>query len=169
MTGGDDLTRFAIVGPRLQRQLRRAGRLRSHRQTTPRTALPICILRNILLKEWQVEVTDEWRAWWTRLADPVQDEVAAVVQLLEAVGPNLPFPYSSSVRGSAVTHLRELRIQAGGRAIRSLYAFDPRRVAVLLIGGDKTGDDRWYKRHVPRAERLYALHLQRLRQEGLIP
>jgi hypothetical protein len=49
-----------------------------------------------------------------------------------------------------------------------LYAFDPRRIAVLLIGGKKAGDDRWYDRMVPIADDLYDEHLKELRQEGLI-
>jgi hypothetical protein len=48
-----------------------------------------------------------------------------------------------------------------------LYAFDPRRNAILLIGGDKTGHDRWYEEHVPLADRLYDVHLKQLRAEGL--
>ena len=48
-----------------------------------------------------------------------------------------------------------------------LYAFDPRRSAILLIGGDKTGDVRWYETHVPVADRLYDTHLATLRKEGL--
>lgn len=62
--------------------------------------------------------------------------------------------------------MRELRIQHRGRPLRVLYAFDPRRAAILLIGGDKTGDDRWYEWMVPRAERLYEEHLAELRKEG---
>ena len=64
--------------------------------------------------------------------------------------------------------MRELRIQSGGNAIRVFYAFDPRRHAILLFGGDKTGDARFYRRFVPLADRLYDDHLQELRQEGLI-
>ena len=64
--------------------------------------------------------------------------------------------------------MRELRIQSRGRPIRVFYAFDPRRTAILLIGGDKTGDDRFYKRFVPIADRLYDEHLQELIDEGLI-
>lgn len=64
--------------------------------------------------------------------------------------------------------MRELRTQEGGRPLRTLYAFDPRRSAILLIGGDKTGDKRWYDVYVPIADRLYDEHLQQLRQEGLI-
>ena len=46
-----------------------------------------------------------------------------------------------------------------------LYAFDPRRSAILLIGGDKTGDDRWYETNVPLADRIYEEHLDELRKE----
>jgi hypothetical protein len=62
--------------------------------------------------------------------------------------------------------MRELRMQFRGRPYRVLYAFDPRRVALLLIGGGKTGDDRWYQRFVPLADRLYAEHLEAIRGRG---
>jgi hypothetical protein len=52
----------------------------------------------------------------------------------------------------------------GGRTV--LYAFDPRRAAILPIGGDKTGNDRWYEIFVPLADKIYSLHLQQLRDEG---
>jgi len=52
--------------------------------------------------------------------------------------------------------------------LRVLYAFDPRRVAILLLGGDKTGNDRWYEEFVPVADRLYDAHLASLKREGLI-
>lgn len=117
---------------------------------------------------YEVEVTDEWLEWYEALPEVEQDEVAAVVELLESKGPHLPFPYSSGVAISRHSHMRELRIQVGGRPFRTLYAFDPRRVAILLIAGDKTGDDRWYEVFVPRADRLYDEHLDILGQEGLI-
>ncbi len=58
--------------------------------------------------------------------------------------------------------MRELRIQHKGRAIRVLYAFDPRRAAILLIGGDKTGNDNWYNEFVPVADKLYDEHLKEI-------
>ena len=64
--------------------------------------------------------------------------------------------------------MRELRVQSGGRPVRVFYAFDPRRSAILLIGGDKTGDDRFYDQFVPLADRLHDEHLKELRAEGLI-
>ena len=113
--------------------------------------------------------TPEWVAWWSGLPERQQDEVAAVVGLLRNRGPALLFPYSSGIRGSRLGHLRELRIQAKGVPLRTLYAFDPRRVAVLLVGGDKSGGRRWYARSLAQAEHLSEEHVARLRQEGLIP
>jgi hypothetical protein len=63
--------------------------------------------------------------------------------------------------------MRELRAQHAGRPLRVLYAFDPRRAAILLIGGDKTGNDRFYTEYVPIADGLYDEHLEELRREGL--
>ena len=62
--------------------------------------------------------------------------------------------------------MRELRVQHAGRPYRVLYAFDPRRTAILLIGGDKTGNDRWYDTFVPMADKIYRRHLAQLHKEG---
>jgi len=118
--------------------------------------------------ECEIEYTDEFGAWWDTLTEAEQVDVAAVVGLLAAQGPTLGYPYSSTVHGSRHGHMRALRIQHQGRPYRVLYAFDPRRVALLLLGGDKTGDDQWYDRSVPIADRLYDEHLVTLRQEGLL-
>jgi hypothetical protein len=90
------------------------------------------------------------------------------VLLLEAWGPHLPFPYTSGIATSRHSHMRELRVQHGGRPYRILDAFDPRRNASLVIGGEKTGNDRWYDEYVPIADDLYDEHLEVLRREGLI-
>jgi hypothetical protein len=65
--------------------------------------------------------------------------------------------------------MRELRVQIGGRPFRIFYAFDPQRSAVILIGGDKTGDSRFYERYIPIADRLYDQHIERLREDGWTP
>lgn len=116
---------------------------------------------------WEIEYTDEFYDWWNVLSEEEQVSVAASVQLLEERGPNLGFPHSSGINGSKHGHMRELRTQHSGRPFRTLYAFDPRRNAILLLGGDKTGDDRWYEVNVPVADRLYDEHLAELRKEGL--
>lgn len=117
---------------------------------------------------YEVEVTDEWLEWFNQLTAEEQDEIAAAIGLLENRGRQLPFPYSSGVSSARHSHMRELRTQVHGRPFRTLYAFDPRRVAILLIAGDKTGDDRWYDVFVPKADDLYDEHLEILRKEGLI-
>lgn len=81
-----------------------------------------------------------------------------MVRQLEAKGVTLGAPQSSAVRGAHFA-LRELRIQHGGRPLRVLYAFDPLRQAVLILGGDKTGDDRFYREMVPLAERIWRDYL----------
>ena len=83
-------------------------------------------------------------------------------------GLHLPSPFVGTP-GSRHAHLRELRAQSGGKPVRVFYAFDPRRAAILLIGGDKTGDDRFYKRMIPVADRLYDTYIEEIRKEGLIP
>ena len=94
--------------------------------------------------------------------------MAARVELLMEYGPNLPYPHSSDIRGSRHGVIRELRAQSGGRPIQVFYALGPRRTPVLLIRGDKTGNDRFYEEYVPVAGSFYDEHLEELRKEGLI-
>ena len=111
------------------------------------------------MRFWEVEYTDEFGEWWETLTEGEQDAIDVAVRLLEERGPQLAYPYSSHVRGSRHGHLRELRVQYRGQPYRILYAFDPRRIAILLTAGRKTGDDRWYEENVPVADRLYDEHL----------
>lgn len=115
--------------------------------------------------EWVVEYTDEFGAWWDTLSQAEQISVGAHVQKLESRGPHLPFPYSIGANGSRHTHMRELRVQSGGTPLRIFYAFDPRRTAILLIGADKTGDERFYERMIRLADDLYDENLAELDQE----
>lgn len=118
--------------------------------------------------KWEVEFTNEFEQWWATLNEDEQESVAASVGLLEEMGIHLPFPHSSGINGSKHNQMRELRVQHKGEPYRVLYAFDPRRAALLLIGGNKTGDDRWYETYVPIADKLYDQHLAQLKKEGLI-
>lgn len=117
---------------------------------------------------WEVEYTDEFGAWWEGLALDEQESIAASVELLRQLGPNLPRPHADTIKGSRHANMKELRTQHRGRPLRTSFAFDPRRHAILLIGGDKTGDDRFYERMIPLADDLYDAHLDTLRKEGLI-
>jgi len=119
------------------------------------------------MARWEVEYTDEFGEWWHGLTEAEQESIDAHVRLLEERGTQLGQPHSSGIARSKHRHMRELRVQHRGRPYRVLYAFDPRRTAILLIGGDKTGHDRWYEEYVPLADRLYDEHLAALRKEGL--
>jgi hypothetical protein len=93
-------------------------------------------------------------------------DVSAKVMLLQRFGPALRRPHSGAISSSRHANMKELIIQHRGHPYRVLYAFDPRRSAILLIGGDKTGRDRWYEIFVPIADKLYDEHLAALKREG---
>jgi hypothetical protein len=114
---------------------------------------------------WDIEYTDEFGSWWEILSEEEQTDIAASVGLLEVEGPNLKFPHSSGIQGSKHGHMRELRVQHKGNPYHILYAFDPRRTGILRIGGDKTGDNRWYEKYVPIADKLYDEHINILKKE----
>lgn len=109
---------------------------------------------------WSVKVTEEYAAWFTAL---IKEDLASAVQVAQAVaalreeGPALGRPLGDRIQGSKVHHLKELRPGSKGRSeIRVLFAFDPTRSALLLLGGDKAGNwQRWYRENIPIAERLY--------------
>jgi hypothetical protein len=115
---------------------------------------------------WEVEFTDEFERWWNSLTPGEQEDVSASVDLLRRLGPALPRPHADAVRGSRHPNMKELRTQHRGHPLRTLFAFDPRRCAILLVGGDKTGDRRFYDRMIPVADTLYDAHLAQLKQQG---
>lgn len=105
---------------------------------------------------WEVLYTDEFGEWFETLAEDQQDRV----DLLEEHGPALGRPIVDTVAQSRHANMKELRVSAGG-ALRILFAFDPARQAVLLLGGDKAGQWReWYAEAVPRADDLFDTYLR---------
>jgi hypothetical protein len=116
---------------------------------------------------WTVRLDEDFAAWFGGLDAGLQDEIAANVEVLRELGPNLGRPRVDTVKGSTIGHLKELRVQYRGEPWRILFAFDPERAAILLVGGNKAGDKRWYPRNIPIAERRYRRHLQaREREKG---
>jgi hypothetical protein len=110
---------------------------------------------------WEVELTAEFERWYRGLDEGTQDRIIAAVQVLRSKGPGQGRPLVDTVKGSKHP-MKELRVGT----IRILFAFDPRRVAILLIGGDKRGKWReWYRTAIPRADRLYARHLRSIRKQ----
>ena len=112
---------------------------------------------------WEVEFTDQFELWWNTLSTEEQQSIDAAVGLLEERGPGLGRPVVDTIEGSRHQNMKELR--AG--TIRVLFAFDPRRAAILLIGGDKR--DRWqefYEQMIPLADQLFDEHLKAREAEG---
>ncbi|GGL32635.1 hypothetical protein GCM10014719_37380 [Planomonospora parontospora subsp. antibiotica] len=112
------------------------------------------------LLAWTVKVTDEYADWFSTLIKEDLDsaiQVAQAVAALREEGPTLGRPLVDRLKGSALHHLKELRPGSRGRSeIRIIFAFDPTRAALLLLGGDKAGNwDRWYKENIPLAIQLY--------------
>ena len=114
---------------------------------------------------WEVEYTDEFGRWFEQLPDGAQRRISATMRTVERNGPTTGRPTVDAIAGSRHPNMKELRVGT----LRILFVFDPRRVAILLLGGDKRGEwTRWYKRAIPVADRLYDRHLDELRKEGLI-
>lgn len=118
--------------------------------------------------EWEIEFTDEFEAWWEGLSEAEQESVRAKVILLREFGPGLRRPHSGHIRGSKHAHMKELIVQHAGEPYRVLYAFDPRREAILLIGGNKAGKDDWYGTFIPLADAIFDALLEELKLEGKI-
>jgi len=111
-----------------------------------------------------VNLTVEFETWLEALDRREQRSVLQVVKLLEAAGVGLGEPWSTALQG-ARHPLRELRPRRGASPLRIVYAFDPRREALLLLGGSKGEDKRFYSRAIARAERLWEDHLAALAAE----
>lgn len=113
---------------------------------------------------WTVQLTPEAQAWFKGLNERDANRIAAAFDLLEQRGPTLGREAVDSIRGSRHHNMKELR--SFGGHLRALFAFDPERRAVVLVGGDKTNDWKgWYKRNIPLADKLYDRHLRSLGKE----
>ena len=86
--------------------------------------------------------------------------MAGHIGLISTFGPNLGRPYADTLKGSTLRNLKELRVQHRGRPLRILFAFTPDRTALLLVGGDKSGQRRWYERAIRRAEAVFRQHIE---------
>jgi hypothetical protein len=121
------------------------------------------------MEEWEIQVTNEFLGWVDSLDRKSKGLVVDAIDRLAADGPGLGRPLVDRLAGSQIHNLKELRPGSGGRSeIRIVFVFDPWRSAILLVGGDKSGDwSGWYQRAIPRAEVLYAEYMkERETEEG---
>jgi hypothetical protein len=117
--------------------------------------------------EWEVRVTNIWRAWFDSLDAASRLLVIDAIDRLAAAGPMLGRPLVDRIKGSTIHNMKELRPGSAGRSeLRVLFVFDPWRSAILLTAGDKAGNwNTWYREAIPEAERLYHEYLIERRKE----
>jgi hypothetical protein len=115
--------------------------------------------------EWTIEFDEEFSAWFQSQEDDLQDEITAVLKVLAAFGPALRRPRVGNIDDSKHSQMKELIVQYQGEPWRILFAFDPDRHAILLVGGNKTGDNRWYKTNIPIADARFDKHLAELKKQ----
>ncbi|GAA1867790.1 type II toxin-antitoxin system RelE/ParE family toxin [Myceligenerans crystallogenes] len=114
------------------------------------------------MEEWDIQATDEFRQWFNTLDRDTKLQLTDAIDLLAERGPQLGQPLVDRIEGSQLHNMKELRPGSKGNTeIRALFAFDPWRSAILLIGGDKSGKwSSWYRIAIPQAERLFAEYLK---------
>lgn len=115
---------------------------------------------------WQVEVSDEFRDWYLSRPVDLREAVAAAVDSLAQAGPDPGRPLVDTLKGSRYPNMKELRVQHRERPYRILFIFEPRRNAYLILGGDKSGDSRWYESAIRQAEKIYAQHLREIERSS---
>jgi hypothetical protein len=119
-------------------------------------------------KQWDVVFHDEFARDFESWSETVQDAVLSVLGKLRVFGPSLGRPSVDTLKGSSYPNMKELRLDAEDGAWRIAFAFDPRRRAILLVGGDKSGvsRDRFYSGLIRIADARYAKHLKSIVQGG---
>lgn len=116
--------------------------------------------------KWNVVFDPDFRLWFYEQERGFQDEAFAVMKILEESGPMLGRPRVDTLKNSVFNNMKELRIQYQGEPWRVLFVFDPKRQAILLVGGNKTGNNRWYRENIPIAEQRYERYLAILEKEN---
>lgn len=116
---------------------------------------------------WSVEIGDEFEPEYDALPNEVQDELLAMTRLLQQFGPQLKRPHADTMNGSGHANMKELRFKAADGIWRVAFAFDPKRKAVLLVAGDKSGvsEKRFYRELIAKADDRYDAHLARLKKK----
>ena len=115
--------------------------------------------------DWTVLFDEDFATWLDGLDVDTRRVLLGHVMLLREHGPNLGRPQVDTLKGSKFPNLKELRVRHRGDPWRVIFAFNPERAAILLVGGNKGGDKRWYKKHIKIAEERFERHLKRLAEE----
>lgn len=108
---------------------------------------------------------EDFEEWLLAQTSSVRVGIASHIGLLAKFGPMLGRPQVDTLQGSTLPNLKELRVQLQGDPWRVLFVFDPKRRAIVLVGGNKRGDKRWYIKNIPVAEERYRRHLRQMEDE----
>jgi hypothetical protein len=116
---------------------------------------------------WTVALHDDFVPEYNELPEDVQDELLAVMRLLQQIGPLLGRPRVDTLKGSRHANMKELRFDAADGVWRFAFAFDPARQAIILCGGDKSGggQKRFYRQRIDKADRRFETHVARMKQQ----
>lgn len=114
---------------------------------------------------WSIDRTDQISEWIKKLDEDAKEAIFKSLLILQEIGPLLGRPHVDSVKESRHKNMKELRIQNRQRLFRIFFAFDPDRKAILLVGGDKRGDKRFYEKMIPLADTLFDKHLDKWRKQ----
>ena len=115
--------------------------------------------------EWNIIFDPDFRIWFYQQEQGFQNEVFAVLGILAEFRPGLGRPRVDTLEGSDFSNMKELRIQHQGEPWRILFAFDPKRQAILLVGGNKAGNKKWYKENIAIADKRYREYLETIKEE----
>ncbi|WP_087000578.1 type II toxin-antitoxin system RelE/ParE family toxin [Rhizobium sullae] len=120
-----------------------------------------------MTEDWTVQLHDEFDPEFAALPEEVQDQIFVALPLLKAYGPQLGRPYADTLKGSAHANMKELRFKAADGVWRLAYAFDPKRRAILLVAGDKSGvsQARFYKVMIAKADKRFTQHLEAMKEK----
>ena len=119
-------------------------------------------------RKWAVKINREFQPEFDKLQEDVQDAILTISRLLQQLGPQLGRPQVDTLKGSRHANMKEARFSATDGEWRLAFAFDPKRRAVFLVAGDKSGGSarRFYRTLIRKADERFDRHLARLAQEG---
>lgn len=111
---------------------------------------------------WEIKRTDEFHQWIQTIDDDAKEAIFKYLSILKKIGPTLGRPFVDTIKGSSINNLKELRVQSKNRVIRVFFVFDPERNILLILGGDKKGNSRYYQEMIPQVEKLYKIYLSKM-------
>jgi hypothetical protein len=114
--------------------------------------------------KWKVTDHSKYTEWFESRGEDLQDKILEMVELLQQEGPMLGRPHADTLEGSTYPNMKELRVQHRGNPWRIIFAFDPERMGILLLGGNKAGNSNWYDKNIPIADKRYAEHLEQTKR-----